>query len=98
MFLSILGAVLGTASGYWGGGADMLIQRLIEIISSFPSIPLWMALAACLPTSWSSIQVYFGITVILSLIGWGGLARQVRGKVLATRELDYACGARCGRR
>jgi peptide/nickel transport system permease protein len=95
VFLSIvLGALLGTASGYWGGTADNIIQRMIEIISSFPSIPLWMALAACLPTGWSSIQVYFGITVILSLIGWGGLARQVRGKVLATRELDYVLAAR----
>ena len=90
----ILGALLGTASGYFGGWIDNLIQRLIEVISSFPSIPLWMALAASLPATWNSIQVYFAITVILSLIGWGGLARQVRGKVLATRELDYVLAAR----
>jgi peptide/nickel transport system permease protein len=93
--LSILiGSVLGTISGYWGGWVDNLIQRFIELMSAFPSIPLWMALGAALPPEWSSIQVYFGITIILSLLGWGGLARQVRGKVLAYREQDYVLAAR----
>lgn len=95
VFLSIiLGSLLGTASGYWGGAVDIVIQRLIELLSSFPTVPLWLALAAALPPTWSGIQVYFGITVILSLLGWGGLARQVRGKVLATREQDYVLAAR----
>jgi peptide/nickel transport system permease protein len=95
VFLSILlGSLLGTASGYWGGAADMLMQRLVELLSAFPTIPLWMALAAALPPTWSGIQVYFGITVILSLLSWGGLARQVRGKVLAMREADYVLAAR----
>jgi peptide/nickel transport system permease protein len=93
--LSILiGSVLGTISGYWGGWVDNLIQRFIELMSAFPSIPLWMALGAALPPEWSSIQVYFGITIILSLLGWGGLARQIRGKVLAYREQDYVLAAR----
>ncbi len=100
VFLSlIIGSILGTVSGYWGGWIDNLIQRLIELLSAFPSIPLWMALAAALPPGWSSVQVYFGITIILSLIGWGGLARQVRGKVLAYREQDFVMAARaanCG--
>src|SRR5207245_9278076 len=61
----LIGSALGTASGYWGGTADMAVQRLIELLSAFPSIPLWMALAAALPPTWSSIQVYFAITVIL---------------------------------
>ena len=74
VFLSIvLGSVLGTISGYWGGWVDNLIQRVIEILSAFPDIPLWMALGASLPPGWSSIQIYFGITVILSIIRWGGL-------------------------
>lgn len=95
VFLSIiLGSILGTVSGYWGGMTDILMQRLIELLSSFPTIPLWMALAAALPSTWSGIQVYMGITVILSLLSWGGLARQVRGKVLATREQDYVLAAR----
>ena len=95
VFLSlVLGSLLGTLSGYWGGWVDHLIQRLIEILAAFPSIPLWMALGAALPPGWSSIQVYFGITIILSLIGWGGLARQVRGKVLAYREQDFVMAAR----
>ncbi|GDX41151.1 peptide ABC transporter permease [Armatimonadota bacterium] len=95
VFLSIiLGSILGTVSGYWGGLTDTLMQRFIELLSSFPTIPLWMALAAALPSTWSGIQVYMGITVILSLLSWGGLARQVRGKVLATREQDYVLAAR----
>lgn len=95
VFMSmILGSLLGTASGYWGGWADTLIQRVIELLAAFPPIPLWMALAAALPADWSSIRVYFGITVILSLISWGGLARQVRGKVLSYREQDFVMAAR----
>jgi len=95
VFLSIvLGSLLGTISGYWGGWVDNLIQRLIEILSAFPDIPLWMALGAALPPGWSSIQIYFGITIILSIIRWGGLARQVRGKVLAYRESDFVLAAR----
>lgn len=95
VFLSIVfGSILGTISGYWGGWVDNLIQRIIEILSAFPNIPLWMALGAALPPGWSSIQIYFGITIILSIIGWGGLARQVRGKVLAYRESDFVMAAR----
>jgi peptide/nickel transport system permease protein len=90
----LIGSSLGTASGYWGGAADMAVQRLIELLSAFPSIPLWLALAAALPPTWSSIRVYFAITVILSLLSWGGLARQVRGKVLASREADFVLAAR----
>ena len=95
VFLSlILGSLLGTISGYWGGWVDNLIQRIIELLSAFPSIPLWMALAAALPPGWSSVRIYFGITLILSLISWGGLARQIRGKVLAYREQDFVMAAR----
>jgi peptide/nickel transport system permease protein len=95
VFLSILlGSLLGTVSGYRGGTVDFLMQRVIELLSAFPAIPLWMALAAALPAGWTGIQVYMGITVILSLLGWGGLARQVRGKVLAMRDQDYVMAAR----
>ena len=81
-----LGIVLGGISGYFGGGVDTLIQRLIEIIQCFPSIPLWMALAASLPSNWSTVAIYFAITVILSVIGWTDLARVVRGRFLSLRE------------
>ena len=90
----VLGSFLGTLSGYYGGAIDTVMQRLIELLSAFPAIPLWMALAAALPSTWTGLQVYFGITLILSLLGWGGLARQVRGKVLAMREQDYVLAAR----
>jgi peptide/nickel transport system permease protein len=90
----ILGSILGTISGYSVGTVDNLIQRLIEVIASVPQIPLWAALAAILPREMSIIQRYFYITLVLSLISWTGLARQVRGKVLAYRTLDYTLAAR----
>ncbi|MXX12625.1 MAG: ABC transporter permease, partial [Gemmatimonadetes bacterium] len=89
----VFGLVIGVLSGYYGGWIDNLIQRGIEILRSFPSIPLWMALAAALPSSWSPLQIYMGITVVLSFIGWTGLARQVRGKILSLREEDFATAA-----
>lgn len=90
----VIGSVLGTASGYWGGAADNLIQRFIELLMSMPTLPLWAAFAAALPPDMSVVKRYFFITIILSLIGWTGLARQVRGKVLAYRSLDYTLAAR----
>ena len=89
----VFGLLVGALSGYYGGWLDNLIQRLIEILRSFPSIPLWMALSAALPVTWSPLQIYFGITVVLSLLGWTGLARVVRGKILSLREEDYATAA-----
>jgi peptide/nickel transport system permease protein len=90
----VLGIVLGGISGYYGGWVDSAIQRLIEIIRSFPTIPLWLALAAALPVTWPPIWVYFGITIILGLIDWTGLARAVRSKILSLREEDFAQAAR----
>ncbi len=90
----IIGTVLGIASGYFGGLVDEVIQRLIEIVRAFPTIPLWMALSAAIPAGWSQEQTYFAITVILSLIGWTWLARQLRGMVLSLRESDYVMAAR----
>ncbi len=89
----VLGLIIGGISGYVGGWVDNLIQRLIEILRSFPSIPLWMALSAALPATWSPLQIYLGITLVLSFIGWTGLARQVRGKILSLREEDFATAA-----
>jgi len=89
----ILGILLGGLSGFYGGSIDTLIQRLIEIIRSVPTIPLWMGLAAALPKEWSVTQVYFAITIILSLIGWTELARVVRGRFLSLREEDYVTAA-----
>lgn len=90
----ILGCVLGGISGYFGGRVDMVIQRVIEFLICIPTIPLWMALSAALPQDWSSIKVYFGIVIILSIIGWCGLARVVRGKLLELREEDFAMAAK----
>ena len=90
----IIGAFLGVSSGYFGGWVDNLIQRVIEIVRSFPPIPLWMALTAAIPPHWPPLRVYFTITIILSLIGWTWLARQLRGKVLALREEDFIMAAR----
>ena len=81
----VLGILLGGISGYYGGAIDNLIQRVIEFLRSLPTIPLWMSLAAALPVNWPPLYVYFGITLILSFIGWTGLARVVRGRFLALR-------------
>ena len=89
-----IGILLGGISGYYGGVADTLIQRSIEFIRSIPSIPLWMGLSAALPPDWPVLRVYFGITVILSLIGWTGMARVVRGRFLSLREDDFVMSAR----
>jgi peptide/nickel transport system permease protein len=95
VFLSLLfGAVLGVVSGYYGGPVDTAIQRLIELVRCFPSIPLWMALAAALPSTWPPLRTYFAVTLILSLIGWTWLARQLRGIVLSLRQEDYIMAAR----
>ncbi len=95
VFLSLLlGAVMGIVSGYYSGWVDNLIQRLIELIRSFPSIPLWMSLSAAIPQEWSVLQTYFAISVILSLIGWTWLARQLRGLVLALRNEDFVLASK----
>jgi len=89
----VIGIVLGGISGYYGGWVDNVIQRFIEMVRSFPELPLWMALSAALPVNWSPVLVYFGITVILGLLDWPGLARAVRSKLLALREEDFAAAA-----
>jgi peptide/nickel transport system permease protein len=89
----ILGIFLGGVSGFFGGIADNVIQRTIEIIRSVPTIPLWMGLAAALPQDWSIMQLYFAITVIISLFAWTDLARVVRGRFLAMREEDFVTAA-----
>jgi peptide/nickel transport system permease protein len=88
-----LGVLLGGLSGLYGGLLDTLIQRIIEILRSVPTIPLWMGLAAALPATWSVTQVYFAITLIISLIGWTELARVVRGRFLSLREEDFVVAA-----
>lgn len=88
-----LGVVIGGLAGYYGGVFDLLVQRAIEVVQSLPHIPLWLALSAIMPASWSPIVVYFGITVILGLMDWTGLARAVRSKLLSLREDDYVVAA-----
>lgn len=89
----VLGIFFGGLSGYYGGVIDSIIQRMIEFIRSIPTIPLWMGLSATVPKEWSSLKTYFAITILLSLIGWTGLARVVRGRFLALREEDFVLAA-----
>lgn len=89
----VLGVLLGGLAGYMGGIVDLVIQRIIEVLQSLPSIPLWLAIAAIIPVNWSPIAVYFFITLILGLIDWTGLARAVRSKLLSLREEDYVLAA-----
>lgn len=90
----VLGLIIGGISGYFGGLVDEVIQRLIDLLVSIPQLPLWMALAAAVPRDWDSIQTYFAITVVLSIVGWAGLARTVRGRLLSLREEDFTVAAR----
>lgn len=93
-FSFVLGVILGGISGYFGGAVDMIIQRVIEFLISIPTIPLWMALAAALPPHWPPLKTYFSITIILSIMGWCGLARVVSGKLLELREEDFVMAAK----
>lgn len=94
IFAFVLGLTLGSISGYFGGWIDTAIQRLMELIRSVPTIPLWMGLAAALPIAWDPIIVYVLITLILALIGWTHLARVVRGQFMAIRNEDFVMAAR----
>ena len=95
VFLSlILGVTIGGISGFFGGWVDMVIQRFIELLRSIPTIPLWMGLAAAIPVNWPPLQTYFVITLIVSLLGWTSLAREVRGKFLSMRNEDFVIAAR----
>ena len=89
----ILGIAMGGLSGYFGGRVDMFIQRFAELLQSIPHIPIWLAMAYAIPKEWTSLQVYFIMTLILACMGWTGLCRTVRGKLLALREEDYARAA-----
>ncbi|MDQ0456125.1 ABC transporter permease [Rhizobium paknamense] len=89
----VLGVVIGGLAGYWGGWFDLIVQRITEMLHSIPSIPLWLAMAAIMPADWSPLVVYLGITFILGLLDWTGLARAVRSKLLALREEDYVLAA-----
>jgi peptide/nickel transport system permease protein len=90
----VLGIVIGGVSGFFGGVVDNIIQRTIDLLISIPTLPLWMALSAALPKNWNVVQTYLAITVLFSIINWTGLARVVRGKLLALREEDFAVAAR----
>lgn len=89
-----LGILLGGISGFFGGTIDLIIQRVIEFFMSIPQIPLWMGLSAAIPENWTGIQTFLAITIILSLVGWTGLARVVRGKIISLREEDYVTAAK----
>lgn len=93
-FTFIIGIALGGLSGYLGGWVDNVVQRLIDLLLCMPTIPLWMALAAAMPRDWNPVQMYLGMVLVMSLIGWTGLARVVRGKILSLREEDFTMAAR----
>ncbi|MFN2234258.1 MAG: ABC transporter permease [Anaerolineales bacterium] len=88
-----IGVTLGAVSGYYGGATDIIVMRITELLSAFPREPLFLALGAAVPISWPSTQVFFMVTIILAVISWGGLARQVRGLVLSGREEQYVLAA-----
>jgi peptide/nickel transport system permease protein len=88
-----LGVIMGGLSGFYGGWIDMVVQRLMELLYSIPTIPLWMGLAAAVPDHWNILRIYFAITIIIALIGWTELARVVRGRLLALREEDFVMAA-----
>ncbi len=90
----VLGLFFGGISGYYGGSIDLFVQRLTEFLQSLPTLPLWMALAALVPAEWTPVQVYFGISSVLAIIGWTSLARVIRGKLISLREEDYVMAAR----
>jgi peptide/nickel transport system permease protein len=90
----VLGMLLGGAAGYFGGVTDEVVMRVIDVMYALPPIPLWMSLAAALPQDWPQLRTYFLVTVILSILGWTGLARTVRGKMLSLREEDYIMAAK----
>lgn len=93
----LIGLILGGVSGYFGGWVDLFVQRVIEIVRSIPTIPLWMGLAAALPQHWSIVRIYLAMTIIISLIGWTDLARVIRGRFLSLRHEDFVMAARvCG--
>jgi len=95
VFLSLsIGSFVGVMAGYYGGVFDNLSMRIVEVLMAFPQIPLWLALAAALPPDLSSVKQFFGISVVLSLVNWGSLARQMRAKVLAMRDSDFVMAAR----
>jgi peptide/nickel transport system permease protein len=94
MLSTVLGILLGGISGYFGGWIDMVIQRMIEILQSLPPIPIWLALTAAMPRTWSVEQTYFAITIILALIAWTTLGREVRGRFLVLREEDFVVAAK----
>lgn len=89
-----IGILVGGVSGYYGGWIDQVLQRLIEVLLSFPRIPILLALATVIPTTWPSTAVYLGIVAVLAVIGWAGLARVVRGQVLAVRETEFVTAAK----
>lgn len=88
-----LGITLGSLAGYYGGWVDSIIQRITEVIRSIPELPLWMALSALLPITWSPLWVFFGVSTILAFLDWTGLARAVRSKLISLREEDFATAA-----
>jgi peptide/nickel transport system permease protein len=94
-FISVgIGSVLGVVSGYYGGTADNVLQRFVEFVNSFPQLPLWMALAVIIPKSWDSFSIFVIMAIIFALLSWTTLAREVRGKVLASRETDFVLAAK----
>ncbi len=93
VIMVFVGTAIGTLSAYRGGWFDTIVQRVIELIRSFPQLPLWMAMAAIIPPGWPSIWVFFGITIVLAMIEWTSLAREIRGKALALKTADYVAAA-----
>jgi peptide/nickel transport system permease protein len=94
LFTIGVGAVVGITSGYYGGRIDDVIQRFVEFVSSFPTLPLLMALSSLVPKDADTFIVFLAMAAILALFSWTNLAREVRGKVLALRSTDFVLAAK----
>ena len=91
---TIIGVLIGSISGYFGGKIDTVLQRITEMIVSLPFLPFVMILSALIGNSMGSNQKVWLIMVILGLLSWPGLARLVRAQVLSVREQEYVVAAR----
>jgi len=90
----LIAAVVGCVSGYFGGMIDMAVQRVIEVMMCFPSVPLWMTFSAAIPRDWKPIYVVFALTAVFAVLNWPGMARAIRGKVLPYRDQEFVMAAR----
>ncbi len=90
----VIGVLVGSISGYFGGLTDTVIMRIVEVLMAFPAFYLMLALRSMFPVDMPSVLIFIIIVAILSLIGWAGLSRVIRGMVLSIRESEFVSSAK----